>query len=234
MPSPSFSNVKQVFDQWSMYNAVVQADYMSHAELVTKLGAWARQQAEPLRIVDLGCGDAWVATTAFRDANVAQYRGVDVSDSAAELARQNMAIWPGRADVTQGNLADYVNQLPAASATVVLASYSLHHYLSDAKTAIIGDCFRVLTPGGTFFWIDPVCRPGESRDGYVNRLADVMRRDWTALTLDERDTASTHVLTSDFPETADWMLSHVTAAGFRPPTSILRNDFFGGWAFAKP
>ncbi len=70
-----------------MYNAVVEADYMHHAELVATLASWAQHQSQPLRIVDLGCGDAWLATHAFRDANVASYRGVDVSDSAAELAR---------------------------------------------------------------------------------------------------------------------------------------------------
>lgn len=234
MPNPSFSNVKEVFDQWSMYNAVVQADYMSHAELTAKLAAWARQQVEPLQVVDLGCGDAWVATTAFRDANVAQYDGVDVSDSAAELARAHLAIWHGRADVTPGNLADFLHQLPVGSANTILASYSLHHFLSDAKSAIIADCYRVLVHGGTFFWIDPVCREGESRDGYVSRLTDVMRREWSALTPGERDKACTHVLTSDFPETADWMLEHVEAAGFRLPTSILHNEFFDGWAFVKP
>jgi ubiquinone/menaquinone biosynthesis C-methylase UbiE len=230
----SFSNVKQVFNEWSMYNAVVQADYMSHAELIAKLAAWVRKQPEPLRILDLGCGDARVATNAFRDANVAQYRGVDVSDSAAELAREHVAVWPGRAEVAAGKLADYVHGLPAGSANVIIASYSIHHYLSDAKTAIIADCYRVLVSGGTFFWIDPVCREGESRDAYVVRLTDVMRSDWTALTPDERDKACTHVLTSDFPETSSWMLDHVEAAGFQPPTSILHNEFFGGWAFVKP
>jgi ubiquinone/menaquinone biosynthesis C-methylase UbiE len=233
MTSPSFSSVKEVFEQWSMYNAVVQADYMAHAELVTKLAAWARNQPAPLRIVDLGCGDAWVATTAFRDAKVADYRGVDVSDSASELAREHIAIWSGRAEVTQGNLAEYLHSLPSGSANVVLASYSLHHYLSDAKSAIIADCHRVLAPGGTFFWIDPVCRESESRDAYVVRLTDVMRRDWTALGPDERDKACTHVLTSDFPETARWMLDHVKKAGFGPPTSILNTEFFGGWAFVR-
>jgi ubiquinone/menaquinone biosynthesis C-methylase UbiE len=234
MTSPSFSNVKEVFEQWSMYNAVVQADYMSHTELTAKLADWAREQPAPLRIVDLGCGDAWVATTAFRDANVASYCGVDVSDSAAELAREHIAIWPGCAQVTQGNLADYLQELPADSANVILASYSLHHYLSDAKTAIIADCYRVLVPGGTLFWIDPVCRAGETRDAYVVRLTEVMRRDWTALTPEQRDKACTHVLTSDFPETADWMVSHVETAGFLPPTSILYNEFFGGWKSMKP
>ena len=44
MPNPSFSRVKEVFEQWAMYDAVVQADYMAHKELVAALAEWSRQQ----------------------------------------------------------------------------------------------------------------------------------------------------------------------------------------------
>src|SRR6478735_2718776 len=142
MPNPSFFRVKEVFEQWAMYAAVVEADYMYHAELVTTLAAWAQKQKQPLRIIDLGCGDAWLATHAFKNANVASYHGVDVSDSASELARSNIAIWLGRAEVVAGNLADFLRHLPDASANVVLASYSLHHFLSDAKMELIRECRR--------------------------------------------------------------------------------------------
>jgi ubiquinone/menaquinone biosynthesis C-methylase UbiE len=233
MPAPSFSRVKEVFEQWAMYDAVVQADYMAHAELVAALAAWARNQTVPLRIIDLGCGDAWLATHAFRDANVAQYRGVDVSESAAELAREHVTVWPGRAEVAAGNLAVVLHQVPDVSANVVLASYSLHHFLSDAKLALIADCRRVLAPGGTFLWIDAVRRDDESRDEYINRLTHVMQHDWTALTPDQRSKACTHVRESDFPETGRWMQDHVQAAGFRLADTILDGDFFDGWAFTK-
>jgi ubiquinone/menaquinone biosynthesis C-methylase UbiE len=234
MPNPSFSRVKAVFEHWSMYDAVVQADYMAHAELVDTLADWARKQPQPLRIIDLGCGDAWLATHAFRDANVEKYLGVDVSDSAAELAREHIAIWQGRAEVAAGNLANFLHDVPDASANVVLASYSIHHFLSDAKIALITDCRRVLAPGGAFLWIDAVRRDDESRDAYINRLTHVMQNDWTALTPDQRAGACTHVRESDFPETGRWMLDHVAAAGFQTAATVLHNEFFGGWAFTKP
>jgi SAM-dependent methyltransferase len=229
----SFSRVKEVFDQWSMYNAVVQADYMAHNELVATLADWARKQTLPLRIVDLGCGDAWLATRAFRDANVAQYRGVDVSDASVERARNNTAFWQSRADVVAGNLADFLRSTPDASANVVLASYSLHHFLADAKVRLIADIHRVLSPGGTFVWIDPVCSEGESRDAYVARLTHAMHNDWIALTPDQREKACTHVRDSDFPETGRWMLDHAREAGFEHGTALLHNEFFDGWAFTR-
>jgi ubiquinone/menaquinone biosynthesis C-methylase UbiE len=229
----SFSNVKEVFDQWSMYEAVVEADYMYHAELVATLAAWAQKQSEPLRIIDLGCGDAWLSTHAFRDAKVASYRGVDVSDSASELARTNIAIWPGRHEVVAGNLADFLRQSPTASASVILASYSIHHFASDAKIELISECWRVLVPGGTFIWIDAVRNDTESRDAYINRLTNVMHNHWTALTPDQRQKACMHVRQSDYPETGDWMRQQIEAVGFRPASTILAQDFFRGWAFTK-
>jgi len=229
----SFSDVKQVFNQRSMYDAVVEADYMYHAELASTLSDWATKQSQPLRIVDLGCGDSWLATHAFRNAIVAEYHGVDVSEASIEDALNRIGIWPGRATVVAGNLADFLHIQPSESATVILASYSIHHFATDAKVKIINECHRVLSSGGTFIWIDAVRNSNESRDAYINRLTDVMHNDWTTLTPDQREKACAHVRESDFPETARWMLDHVEAAGFSPPTTILQSNFFDGWTFKK-
>lgn len=228
----SFSRVKETFDGWAMYQAVVDAGYMHHAEIVATLAAWAKQHPEPLRIIDLGCGDSWLATTAFKHGNVGSYRGVDVSD-ASVLARANIAIWPGRAEVVAGNLADFLHHAPDGSANVILGSYSIHHFSTDAKIEIIKDCYRVLSSGGTFIWIDAVRRNDESHDTYITRLTAEMEEHWTALTPDQRDKACAHVRECDFPETSSWMLEHVAAAGFGPSKQILEHEFFDGWAFTK-
>jgi ubiquinone/menaquinone biosynthesis C-methylase UbiE len=217
-----------------MYNAVIQADYMKHGELVAKLADWAQKQSNPLRIIDLGCGDAWLATRVFRNANVDNYLGVDVSDSAVELARDHIAIWPGRAEVVAGNLAEFLRGLPNFSANVVLASYSLHHFLSPQKVTLISECHRILAPGGSFLWIDAVRDDDESRDAYLQRLTYAMQHDWTALTEEQRANACRHVWESDFPETASWMIEHVQQAGFECTETILKDEFFDGWVFTKP
>lgn len=216
-----------------MYDAVVDGGYMFHAELVSKLAAWAREQSQPLRIVDLGCGDSWLATRAFADANVAEYHGVDVSEASVADAQKRIAIWPGCAAVVAGNMADFLHGRPSESATVILASYTIHHFSSDAKTSLIADCFRVLVPGGTFIWIDAVRRHEDSREDYLRRLTQEMNRDWTALTPDQRAVACAHVLESDFPETAAWMAQKTEAAGFECAATILDSPHFSGWLFEK-
>jgi ubiquinone/menaquinone biosynthesis C-methylase UbiE len=229
----SFSRVKEVFDDAAMYRAVIDADYMHHAELVVALTDWAHEQSEPLRIVDLGCGDASLATEAFKNATVASYRGVDVADAALDIARKNVAIWSGRAEVVAGNLAEFLHAQLDGSANLVLASYSLHHFSSDSKIELISNCRCVLTTGGTFIWIDAVRRDGESRGTYIDRLTHTMANDWTALTTDQRARACAHVHESDFPETRQWMLDRAAAAGFERTDTVLRREFFDGWVFSK-
>jgi ubiquinone/menaquinone biosynthesis C-methylase UbiE len=229
----SFSRVKETFDAWAMYQAVVDAGYMHHVEIIAALAAWAQKQTNPLRIIDLGCGNSWLATHAFANANVASYHGVDVSDASA-LAQANIAIWPGRAEVVAGNLADFLHSAPDNSANIILGSYSIHHFSTDAKIDIIKHCYRALAPAGTFIWIDAVRRNDESHDAYITRLTTEMANDWTALTPDQRDKACTHVRECDFPETSSWMLTQVAAAGFNRSEAILQHKFFDGWTFQKP
>lgn len=234
MTDPDVDRVKEVFEQWAMYDAVVRADYMCHAELEKALGEWAAAYGRPLSIVDLGCSDAWLATHAFRHANVAHYLGVDLAESSIERARGNLAIWPGRTELVCGNLADVLAAQPDDSANTVLASYSLHHFSTGDKLKLIGEIRRLLMLGGVFLWIDAVRDEGESRDEYIDRLTQVMSNDWDDLTVEQRERGVTHVRTSDFPETKSWMLEHVEAAGFRPSATFLEDRFFDGWAFTKP
>jgi SAM-dependent methyltransferase len=234
MTDPDVARVKEVFEQWAMYEAVVRHDYMRHAELVRALGAWAAEFGRPLEIVDLGCSDAWLATHAFRLANVKHYLAVDLAESAIERARENLVIWPGRFDLVCGNLADVLAAQSDGSANTVLASYSLHHFSTADKLKLIDEIYRMLVPRGTFLWIDAVRNDGEGRDEYIDRLTQVMSNDWDGLTVEQRERGVTHVRTSDFPETKSWMLEHVEASGFRLGATFLDDEFFDGWEFIKP
>lgn len=234
MTNPDVARVKEVFEQWAMYETIVRAGYMRHAELAAALGEWAAAYGRPLRLVDLGCSDARLATQTFRNMQVEHYLGVDLAESSIERARSNLAIWPAQFELVCGNLAEVLAERPPASANVVLASYSLHHFSTDDKLTLIDEIYRLLEAGGAFIWIDAVRNDAENRDQYIDRLTHAMSNDWTALTLEQRERGVAHVWASDFPETKSWMLDHVEAAGFRPSATFLEDKFFDGWAFLKP
>lgn len=230
----AFSRVKDTFEQWALYEAVVWHDYMLHTKLIEALGRWAADYGRPLAILDLGCGDAYLPTQAFQAAEVEQYSGVDLSESAVERAREKLSVWPGRANVSCGNLLEFIGGVPDASKNLVLASYSLHHFHSPQKEAILAECHRVLEPGGTLMWIDAVMRDGQSRDEYLTRQTDFFRHEWVGLTEEQRERVVAHVLESDFPETAAWMNAATAAAGFAPGELVLNDEFFAAWKFVKP
>ena len=223
--------VKQTFEQRSMYDAVVAGNYMHHAELIAALAAWAKEFGRPLRIVDLGCGDASLAMKSFAGAPVERYVGIDLAESSIEQARVCTAAWQNRVELICGNLIDALHGLADGSANVVLASYSLHHFSTARKVKLLGEIRRVLEPRGALLWIDAVRNDGESRDDYVNGLADDIRRDWTLLSVEERGRAAEHVLTSDFPETEGWMMEATQAAGFELDNKLVGGRLFRGWAF---
>jgi SAM-dependent methyltransferase len=229
----SISRVKETFENWSLYEAVIQNNYMRHRDLEAALKAIGAAQAEELRIVDLGCGDAWLATHAFRELPVKSYFGVDLSEAAVERAKANLAGWQASADVVCGNLAEFVANQANQIANFVLASNSLHHFDSDTKGAILRDCFRILSPGGIFCWIDPFRNEQESREVYLKRLTDVMLKDWIALPDVARQMAAQHVWDSDYPETEAAMNHLSRQAGFESGERFLHDELFGAWRFLK-
>jgi ubiquinone/menaquinone biosynthesis C-methylase UbiE len=231
--STAVKAVKQVFEQRSMYDAVVTGNYMHHAELVATLGAWAEEFGQPLRIVDLGCGDASLAAKSFAGAQIEHYVGVDLAESSVEQARLSTAAWQGRVELICGNLFDALHSLTDGSANVVLASYSLHHFSTVDKQKLLHEIGRALEPHGVLLWIDAVRDDGQSRDEYIDRLAGEITEDWTLLSVEERQRAVEHVRSSDYPETETWMMEQTTAAGFVVGGTLLSGGLFRGWSLKK-
>jgi tRNA (cmo5U34)-methyltransferase len=230
----SISRVKETFENWAMYEAVIRHNYMLHNQLVAALKAIADEISGSLRIIDLGCGDSWLAAHAFRDSKVESYFGVDLSESAIERAKSNVAAWSVRANFLCDNIAESVERLPGKSANLILASNSLHHFKGAGKIAILQNCFRILMPRGVLCWIDPARDDRESREEFLRRLTNIMQRDWVGLCQDHRDRATEHVLSSDYPETERWMRHNTEEAGFKFAGRFLEHDLFGAWKFIKP
>jgi ubiquinone/menaquinone biosynthesis C-methylase UbiE len=230
---PTFSRVKETFEQWALYEAVVEHDYMLHAELIEALGRWAADFGRPLKILDLGCGDAYLATQAFQAADVASYEGLDLSEEAARRARERLQIWPGRSEIKNGNFSELIAHVPDGSKNLVLASYSLHHFHGPQKESILSECRGVLESGGALIWIDSVMRDGETRDQYLARQTDWFRREWTGLTTEQCEQVVAHVWEADFPESAAWMNRATAQAGFAPGEPLLQSEFFAAWEFCR-
>lgn len=76
--------------QWATYRAVLDHDLMEHQAMSEVCGQQLRQccaEAEPPRLVDLGCGDLALLAPLLRELPLANYTGLDLSAQVLPLAQ---------------------------------------------------------------------------------------------------------------------------------------------------
>lgn len=59
MESGNSEPVRELFEQWELYDAIIQHDYMRHQSLSEAIAATCASQWSG--VLDLGCGDDWLA-----------------------------------------------------------------------------------------------------------------------------------------------------------------------------
>jgi SAM-dependent methyltransferase len=90
--------VNNFFDEWSIYDQVLDHNYMYHDEIyrdVKRLLA-DRYEKRPFVLLDLGCGSARHLARALQGRSVSRYVGYDLSDVALAHAQSNRLGLPGR------------------------------------------------------------------------------------------------------------------------------------------
>jgi SAM-dependent methyltransferase len=114
--------------------------------------AHARRPREPVRVLEVGCGEGLVADGIHRTADALgvdlAYTGLDVSASAVELARTHVE---GTLLVGDGNAV--LAAMEAASHDIVIGKNLLHHL--DDPAAFLREAGRVVGVGGRIVIFEP-------------------------------------------------------------------------------
>ncbi|MEW6278171.1 MAG: class I SAM-dependent methyltransferase [Candidatus Eremiobacterota bacterium] len=203
------TDVTQFFnEQQVLYRKLVSHDHLGHAEFFRALARLFEERFDrPVRLLDLGCGDASVAA----QLPFGSYEGVDRSEAALDEARKTMQ---GRD--ARFSLGDLLSRASGdlREVDVVLASCSVHHLSRDEKVEFLKRLARGLSPGACLAMLDVLRREGESREEYLQRFFAYTRREWASLTEREHELVEEHMGTSDFPEPLSFWQKAAPEAGF--------------------
>ncbi len=227
--------MSNMFDQWSLYSRILANNYMRHRDLSVVLREFLAGLARSCRVVDLGCGDGWMARECLKSTRVLRYVGIDTSADA--IARVRACPPAGtnpdnaRIDLCCDDVFIALPALPAGEFDLVLSSYCLHHFSQPRKQDVLRQIRRLLTPDGGFIWTDVARHSQQTRDTYLKSLVHEIRQNWPALRSDEVEETVAHVLSSDFPEEQQWMLDTARECGFSLARALHRDEFYGSWAF---
>lgn len=228
----------EIFREWDLYDRIGHADFMRHQSIAAALRSRLKARRGPLNVLDLGCGNGWMAHLVFGESDVAKFVGVDLSQSALD----RLAPRPGpgvRPELVErqlicGDIATQTSRLPSAGFDVAHASYALHHLTTDTKPTSLRHIARVLRPGGWLLWTDIIRRDNESRGQYIDRLAQEILGNWHGIAADERASVVAHVREFDFPESPSWMTHQLETTGLRLVTTAFSDDYYASFIYEKP
>lgn len=200
---------------WSVYDALVEWNYMGHREIFDRIGRWLRDHRDRSAgaFLDLGCGNSRLIGRCFRDTPPASYLGVDLSAQALAEAPDHLGWLPGSA-WRQAEMVGFLEEGGDSRFDVIFSSFALHHLDRGTKERCLRAAAARLAPGGAFLLVDVKRLGGESRDEAVAAYVRMMREEWRRLDPDHLAEACSHVEAFDFPESEGVLREIGAAAGF--------------------
>jgi ubiquinone/menaquinone biosynthesis C-methylase UbiE len=219
-------------NSWDVYRKMVDNDYLSHRGAYAALRSvlLARGQS-PFSFLDVACGDASMSAQALVGTGVRAYAGIDISEDAISRAR---LVIPGVVGNCRFSIGDFRDLLPYwdAETDVVWIGLSLHHLQLGEKARVMSDVRRILPSTGHFLVYEETCMDGETRADWLSRW-DAQEASWTAYTPEEWRYVTSHVHSSDFPESESNWQTLGSEAGFTRMSKLYESSsgLFGLYCF---
>ncbi|MFM7109066.1 MAG: class I SAM-dependent methyltransferase [Planctomycetaceae bacterium] len=216
------------FNQWHVYRAIVDANWMAHREIFSAIRACVLMRYPgPFTLLDLGCGDAGFIKSTFDETGLWSYTGVDASQAALAKARDELAGARFQAELLEADMLAYLRADSGSAAEtfdVILASYAVHHLPAQEKQEFFRLAHAKLAPRGSLLYADVCRRDSETREQYLTAYVDMMRRVWAGMPPESLASTTQHVMQRDFPETDDAISAMAREAGFcEEPRELFRD-----------
>jgi len=226
--------VRQFFDEWSIYDQVLDHNYMFHDEIYRDVQRVLadRYGNRPFTLLDLGCGSARHLRRALEGRSVGRYLGYDLSVAALSGAARNLLNLGCTVELNQGDL---LEGLRASDETfdLIFCSFALHHLVPVDKEAFFQSAYRTLNDHGMLLLIDAMRDEDEDIQLYLDRYCDWLRSEWKALSSESLDLLCEHIRNNDLPQTTTELEVMATHAGFIRCREINRFRWHHTWCFER-
>ncbi len=218
----------QFQEQWATYRKLVESDCLAHRQIGNILQQTLNEVfTAAFSFLDIACGDASVMKAALRGTQVRHYHGIDLSQSALELAAANLAGSPFEVDLDHRDFVEAMMRRPK-HADAAWCSLSVHHLATDDKLRLMKAIRGAIGARGIFLLYEPTRRADEDRTAFLDRFMRTNKPLWSVLTPAEWDQIRHHVTTCDFPETSAVWCELGREAGFGEARQVFVDptDFF--------
>jgi len=224
----------QFFHVWDTYAKVVAGDYMFHRALSEAVSASIRSRFadQPIRILDLGCGDAATFAPILQEFSIKSYLGVDLSAAALALAEKNLSFLEGR---TQFQKDDFMTALAKSpQQDVIYISFALHHLQTSDKEKFFSQAGKTLSSGGLILFVDVVREEGQNLENYHRNYCEFVQQTMLTLNREERDAICAHISGNDYPDPHSVLCKQAHAAGLNLVSTSVPQKWHQLIVFERP
>jgi len=218
--------------QWATYQKLVDNNSLASKQSGAILHAALAALKEPFAFVDIACGDAGQMQLVLAGTKIRHYHGIDLSESALDLAARNLEGAPFEVELDQIDFVEALTKRPEP-ADAAWCGLSIHHLSTDGKLRLFEAIHRSTKD---FLMIyEPTLAQGEVRDGYLARFRHVNRPAWNFLSDEEWAQIDHHCTTCDFPETASTWIDLGRQAGFSKAEQLFLDPtgFYGIYRYDR-
>ena len=193
-------NIKQFFEVWKLYSAVIEHNYMMHNEIIAFLGKRLGELNKPdLRILEVGCGDAHSVSQIAKHIDISHYTGIELSEMALQFAEQKLGDFIQYIRLINGDMLEKMTEINDQY-DVIIAGYSMHHLNNQQKGHLFATFKQHLNTDGILIIYDLVQQEDETAKQYIERALDNFETYWTEFNQQQLASIRDHVSNNDIPE----------------------------------
>ena len=138
---------------------------------------------QPGRVLDLGCGDGFLARAVLSEFPTAHALLIDHSEPMLRRAHEAMSPFSGRSEIRHGDLSEPLPaQVGGDPFDLIVSGYAIHHLPTARKRSLYREVFELLRPGGLFVNVEHVASATPELEAvhdeaYIDHIVAVTGRD---------------------------------------------------------